>query len=90
MINLSVSKVQSDNFSDYIDSIQTSIDKFNSQINWGNMWDLNEAQERLLNENILDYLLLISVNNSIIPSSVMIPITFPLFSGSTIGMVSNG
>jgi hypothetical protein len=55
--NLSVSKVQLDNFSNYIDKVQISIDKFNSQINWVNMWSLNEAQERLLNENIL-YLLL--------------------------------
>ena len=48
------------------------------------------SETQALNEKIIDYLLLTSVNNSIIPSSVMIPITFPLFSGSTIGIVSNG
>jgi hypothetical protein len=51
--NLSVSKIQSDNLPYYIDKIQISIDKFNSQIDWSGMWDLNEAQERLSNQNIL-------------------------------------
>jgi predicted acetyltransferase len=55
--NLSISKIQLHNFSDFTDKIQLSIDKFNSQIEWDTMWDLNEAYERLSRNNIL-YLLL--------------------------------
>lgn len=55
--NLSISKIQLYNFSDFTDKIQLSIDKFNSQIEWDNMWDLNEAYERLSRNNTL-YLLL--------------------------------
>ena len=55
--NLSITKIQLYNFSDFTDKIQLSIDKFNSQIEWDNMWDLNEAYERLSRTNTL-YLLL--------------------------------
>ena len=55
--NLSITKIQLYNFSDFTDKIQLSIDKFNSQIEWDNMWDLNEAYERLSRNNTL-YLLL--------------------------------
>ena len=55
--NLSISKIQLYNFSDFTDKIQLSIDKFNSQIEWDNMWDLNDAYERLSRNNTL-YLLL--------------------------------
>lgn len=55
--NLSTIKIQLYNFSDFTDKIQLSIDKFNSQIEWDNMWDLNEAYERLSRNNTL-YLLL--------------------------------
>jgi hypothetical protein len=55
--NLSIIKIQLYNFSDFTDKIQLSIDKFNSQIEWDSMWDLNEAYERLSRNNTL-YLLL--------------------------------
>ena len=55
--NLSITKIQLYNFSDFTDKIQLSIDKFNSQIEWDSMWDLNEAYERLSRNNTL-YLLL--------------------------------
>jgi hypothetical protein len=55
--NLSITKIKLYNFSDFTDKIQLSIDKFNSQIEWDNMWDLNEAYERLSRNNTL-YLLL--------------------------------
>ena len=55
--NLSITKIQLYNFSDFTDKIQLSIDKFNSQIEWDTMWDLNEAYERLSRNNTL-YLLL--------------------------------
>ena len=55
--NLNLLKIQLHNFSDNTDKIQYSIDKFNSQINWDSMWDLNEAYERLSRNNTL-YLLL--------------------------------
>ena len=55
--NLNLLKIQLHNFSDNTDKIQYSIDKFNSQITWDSMWDLNEAYERLSRNNTL-YLLL--------------------------------
>jgi hypothetical protein len=55
--NLNLLKIQLHNFSDNTDKIQYSIDKFNSQITWDGMWDLNEAYERLSRNNTL-YLLL--------------------------------
>ena len=54
---MSITKIQLYNFSDFTDKIQLSIDKFNSQIEWDSMWDLNEAYERLSRNNTL-YLLL--------------------------------
>jgi len=55
--NLNILKIQLHNFSDNTDKIQYSIDKFNTQIKWDNMWDLNESYERLSRNNTL-YLLL--------------------------------
>ena len=55
--NLNLLKIQLHNFSDNTDKIQYSIDKFNSQVNWDGMWNLNEAYERLSRNNTL-YLLL--------------------------------
>jgi hypothetical protein len=55
--NLNILKIQLHNFSDNTDKIQYSIDKFNTQIEWNNMWDLNESYERLSRNNTL-YLLL--------------------------------
>lgn len=55
--NLNIIKIKLHNFSDFTDKIQLSIDKFNSQIEWNDMWDLNEAYERLSRNNTL-YLLL--------------------------------
>ena len=55
--NLNLLKIQLHNFSDNTDMIQYSIDKFNSQVNWDSMWNLNEAYERLSRNNTL-YLLL--------------------------------
>jgi hypothetical protein len=55
--NLNILKIQLHNFSDNTDKIQYSIDKFNTQIKWDNMWDLNKSYERLSRNNTL-YLLL--------------------------------
>lgn len=55
--NVTVSKIELHNFSDFTDKIQYSIDKFDSEIVWDKMWDLNEAYNRLSKNNTL-YLLL--------------------------------
>jgi hypothetical protein len=44
---LKVVKIDFKNFNSHIELIQLSIDKFNSEIKWDGMWDLNEAQERV-------------------------------------------
>lgn len=52
-----VVKIDSENHSFYKEMIELSINKFNSQINWDNMWDLTESQRRIKNNQKL-YLLL--------------------------------
>lgn len=55
--NLSIIKIDSQNFNEYKEIIQLSIDKFNSEIQWDSMWDLNESYDRISrNQNL--YLLL--------------------------------
>ena len=55
--DLGVVKIDSNNFDTYKDTIQLSIDKFNSQINWDDMWDLKESKKRISQNQSL-YLLL--------------------------------
>jgi len=45
--NLSISKIDYHNYILFLDKIQISIDKFNSQIKWDGMWDISEAKKRL-------------------------------------------
>lgn len=52
-----VLKIDSKNFNSYKETIQLSIDNFKSEIDWDGMWDLNEAQRRI-NNNQKFYLLL--------------------------------
>ena len=55
--DLEVVKIDSKNFDTHKDTIQLSINKFNSQIKWDEMWDLKESQTRITNNQKL-YLLL--------------------------------
>lgn len=54
---LSFLKITNRNFSETIKLIQKSITIFNSEIEWDEMWDINEAENRLNNGEVL-YLLL--------------------------------
>jgi len=45
--DLSISKIDYHNHILFLDKIQISIDKFNSQIKWDGMWDISEAKKRL-------------------------------------------
>lgn len=44
------------NYENYIVLINKTINNFNSEISWDDMWDLNQAKKRLINNHIL-YLL---------------------------------
>ena len=48
-----ITKITIDNFKHHIDLIQSSIDKFNSEIDWDDMWTLDDAKQRLVNNQIL-------------------------------------
>jgi len=48
-----VVKIDLHNFNIYKDIIESSILKFNSEIEWDGMWDIQEAHERLLRKNTL-------------------------------------
>ena len=54
---ISFLKITQDNFSETKELIQKSIDTFNSEIEWNEMWDIETANDRLSNGEIL-YLLL--------------------------------
>jgi len=54
---LSFIKITNHNFSETIKLIQKSITIFNSEIEWDGMWDINEAENRLTNGEVL-YILL--------------------------------
>ena len=54
---LSFIKITNHNFSETIKLIQKSITIFNSEIEWNGMWDINEAENRLTNGEVL-YILL--------------------------------
>tara|TARA_Y100000389_G_C17466282_1_gene525931 strand:+ start:5124 stop:5573 length:450 start_codon:yes stop_codon:yes gene_type:complete len=54
---LSFLKITNRNFSETIKLIQKSITIFNSEIEWNEMWDINEAENRLNSGEVL-YLLL--------------------------------
>lgn len=54
---LSFLKITNRNFSETIKLIQKSITIFNSEIEWDEMWDINEAENRLNSGEVL-YLLL--------------------------------
>ena len=55
--SLSFIKITNRNFSETIKLIQKSITIFNSEIEWDEMWDINEAENRLNSGEVL-YLLL--------------------------------
>jgi RimJ/RimL family protein N-acetyltransferase len=50
-------KIRKQNFLENKELIQQSIDKFNSEIKWDEMWNLDDANDRLTNGEIL-YILL--------------------------------
>lgn len=54
---ISFLKITQNNFKQNSELIQQSIDKFHSQIEWNEMWDLDECEVRL-NQNEILYLLL--------------------------------
>lgn len=54
---ISFLKITNTNFSETKELIQKSIDTFNSEIEWDEMWDINEAENRLNSGEVL-YLLL--------------------------------
>lgn len=56
-LELSLLKINKKNFTANKDYIQTSIDTFNSEIEWESMWDLDDAEIRLLNKETLFILL---------------------------------
>lgn len=62
-IDESILKITTPFFENYKNLIQSSIDKFNSEISWDDMWDISEAYKRLSNNEIL--YLLIKNNTSI-------------------------
>ena len=55
--NLKILKIEKQNFESFSEQIKNSIDKFNSEIYWDKMWDLDIAQKRFLNNNTLFVLL---------------------------------
>ena len=55
--NLKILKIEKQNFESFSEQIKNSIDKFNSEIYWDKMWDLEIAQKRFLNNNTLFLLL---------------------------------
>ena len=54
---ISFLKITQNNFSETKDFIQKSIDTFNSEIEWNGMWNIDTANDRISNGEIL-YLLL--------------------------------
>lgn len=54
---LSLLKINSSNFKKYRNIISECIDKFNFEISWDEMWDIDEADFRLSNKEILFILL---------------------------------
>lgn len=56
-LELSLLKINKNNFTANKDYIQASIDTFNSEIEWESMWDLDDAEIRLLNKETLFILL---------------------------------
>ena len=54
---ISFLKITKNNFKENSELIQKSIDTFHSQIDWNDMWDLDECEVRLSQDEIL-YLLL--------------------------------
>ena len=54
---ISFLRITQDNFSETKELIQKSIDTFNSEIEWNEMWDIETVNDRLSNGEIL-YLLL--------------------------------
>jgi len=48
-----VSLITNETFCSYENTIQASIDNFNRNVDWEDMWDLKEAKERLKKDHIL-------------------------------------
>lgn len=55
--NLNILKIENRNFESFSKQIQNSIDKFNSEIYWEKMWDIEIAKKRFFEQNTLFLLL---------------------------------